>query len=689
MFSENKTFDRKVWFLIITVQALLFYNFYHREIASYPPQNYDQTSFLAEAYQLQERIFSNGLGELWTAWWQPGQPSGVALPIEGTLLGLIFGPGRLSVLLFNFVAFAILQIFVFSTAQKIWRDKAFGYLAVGLILCQITPWFWAGGMFDFRMDFIAYCLFGIWACSVLRSNLFMDFRWAIACGAIAALLVLNRFLTLVYVLAISAGFGLICLIAAWLRRPEGNFVSRMRRRLYHLGCSVGVLLLLVAPILIGQRTAIYNYYIVGHAIGQEKDVRAQEAGLTGLADHLLYYPKSIVGQHWGPAFLWAAFIAAAGTLFARTLNRHEQVKGASPPEQTETFLLQILFLAATIFVPIIVLTSDIAKSPVVGGIVGIPTALAVVALLAKFSFPEVSLESPLGRRILLATTLLILVLGGFNQLSLANRRSMGDTKRRDLERLAELDKWLVEYANQRRWSNPGFSVDVISGWFVANGISDTGFERSHRFVGFRPLLGSGIMKVNQKEALSQLKNSDFVILTTLPKAGVYPFYDQPREYWAELKAWVEANMIPTRSVQFSEFSAKVYTRPSAEILGVSGGWITSSGVTINASRADLQRFPKIRLSGSANYSWLPKTPAVSATIEIESASLPVPATFQRAGATYEIEIDTSGTPLPPSDPVSVHLNFDTFFVPKDRGMSADIRQLVVPAPNQVELQSGP
>jgi hypothetical protein len=687
MFSESKSVDRIVLLLLIAIEAFLFYNFYYREIANYPPQNYDQAVFLAEAYQLQDRIFSNGLAELWSALWAPGQPSGIALPIEGTLLSLIFGSGRLPLLLFNFAVFAVLQIFVFFTAQRVWHGRAFGYLAIGLILCQTTPWFWAGGMFDFRMDFVAYCLFGVWTCSVLRSNLFTDFWWAIACGAIGALLVLNRFLTLVYLLVISVGFALICVIIAWSRRGDIGLVSRMRRRLFHLACSLGVVVLVVTPMLIAQRIAIYNYYIVGHAIGQEKTIRAQEAGLTSLVDHLFYYPRSIVREHWGSAFLWAAFVAVAGALFARIVSRPAKANSAFPPEQSETFLLQIIFLAATILAPIIVLTSDIAKSPVVGGIVGIPSVLAMVALLAKISSLDRGKESPFAQRFFFATSLLILALSSFNQLSLANRHSMGETQRRDLERLTELDKWLVEYASQRGWSSPGLSVDVISGWFVANGISDTGFEQSHHFVAFRPLFGSGIAAVEQKEALSQLENSDFVILTTLPKAGIYPFYHQPRQYWNGLKEWVEAHMIPARSVQFSEFTAKIYTRPSAEISGLSSGWITSAGVTIEASRADLQRFPKIRLLGSANYAWLPKTPAVSATIENEGTFLPLPATFRRTGSSYEIEIDTAAIALPSTNPVSVRLNFDTFFVPKDKGVNADIRQLVIPAPNRVEIRS--
>jgi hypothetical protein len=82
------------------------------------------------------------------------------------------------------VAFAILQLFAFYTARTVWGNRTYGYLTVGLIVCQMTPWLGTGGLFDFRMDFIAYCLFGVWVCAALRSNLFRDWRWAVAAGFI-------------------------------------------------------------------------------------------------------------------------------------------------------------------------------------------------------------------------------------------------------------------------------------------------------------------------------------------------------------------------------------------------------------------------------------------------------------------------------------------------------------------------
>ena len=44
----------------------------------------------------------------------------------------------------------------------------------------------------------------------------------------------------------------------------------------------------------------------------------------------------------------------------------------------EVFLLQIIFLLGAIVGPILVLTADIAKSSIVGGIVGVPIAILIV-----------------------------------------------------------------------------------------------------------------------------------------------------------------------------------------------------------------------------------------------------------------------------------------------------------------------
>ena len=53
-------------------------------------------------------------------------------------------------------------------------------------------------------------------------------------------------------------------------------------------------------------------------------------------------------------------------------------------------------------------------------------------------------------------------------------------------------------------------------------------------------------------------------------------------YWDDLKAWADENMVMSRVIHFSNFNATLYVRPTAKVSGLSGGWITSHGLTLEA-----------------------------------------------------------------------------------------------------------
>jgi hypothetical protein len=685
MILNAKGVDRIIFCIVIAFQSVLYLNFYRREIAWYPPRYFDQAVYLLEAYRLQEDVLAHGLGKLWEAIRSGGHFSGLALPIEGALMGIFLGGSRLPQLCVNFSAFVALQAVAFTTARAIWGSRAFGYMALGLILCQGTAWQPIGGLFDFRIDFLAYCLYGIWVCVVMRSCLFLDRRWSIACGLIAAFLVLNRFVTSVYVLGVCSGFAAVCLAAIVLSRANLDFVRRIRFRLYNLGLSLGILVIIVAPILLRNHKAIYDYYAVGHALGNEKFLRAKELGVIGLRDHLLYYPRSVFFDHLGPTFLWAAAISLASAFIFQLLSRTSSSPRKMMSCRDETLPLQLIFLVGAVLCPMIVLTVDIAKSPVVGGIVGVPVALLLVAVTQGVIPNPSERESSTVGKMVQVYAWVIFALGLFQQFSHASTHLPEYVQRRDLERLIQLNKWFVEYSAQQGWQKPRISCDVILEWFNFHTIAASGFEESHQLIEFQPLFGNSLMGVDRSAALSMLAASDFVILTTLPKTGVYPFYELVSQYWGDLKAWADENMLVARTVQFGNFIALVYVRPTATVSDLSGGWITSYGFSVEAQRAALRRFPIIRLSGPCDYSRLPKTPVVAATIETEEDHLAVPASWRRINDSYEIMIDTSSIALPWSDRIRTHISFNSFFVPKNLGINDDTRELVAPAPKIVEL----
>jgi hypothetical protein len=336
------------------------------------------------------------------------------------------------------------------------------------------------------------------------------------------------------------------------------------------------------------------------------------------------------------------------------------------------------------------LTIDISKSPIIGSVVGVPTALLVVLLVARIAQTTSHRGSARAYQILVASSFLIFLAGLFNQVNYASRHAVETTERRDLKHVAELNGWLVEYASQHHWRSPRISFDVICSLVFPHGAIANGYEQTREFVDFQPGLGNGseIMGVDRSHALSYLAQSEFVILTTLPKTGIYPFYEKVSTYWSDLKDWADRNLILARRILFDTFTLSVYVRPSAAVFNPSGDWITSRGVSISANRADLERFPQIRLSGPADFTHSSKVPTVSAAIETEGGSIALYSSLRVIGKRYEIFIDTSSVKDLP-DPVRVSLSCDTFSVPKKLGLSGDTCELVMPSPDRVELLGKP
>jgi hypothetical protein len=343
--SESSLNVKTAFVALFIFELLLFLTFYRREIAWYPPQNYDQAAILCENYRLEEAALSDAPWKLWATLWRDGHPSGLLLPIEGALSGLILGGARLPQLFLNYLSFIAVQATAFYTAHAVLGRRAYGYAAVGLILCQLTPWFWAGGLFDFRMDFFAYCFFGIWTCAVIRSKLLLSRPWALCAGLVGAFLVLHRFLTIIFLFGISGAFATVCLVIRFFHRHNGAFSWRMSRRLFHLTLSIGIIAAISVPIFIQNRSSIYNYYVVAHGVSDERFVRAREVGITDLVGHLLFYPRSIVSDHWGKMFIWWSVALIACGAATRFFPRWGSPSEKTPSSDPESVVLRFIFLA--------------------------------------------------------------------------------------------------------------------------------------------------------------------------------------------------------------------------------------------------------------------------------------------------------------------------------------------------------
>ncbi len=199
--SRHRQYDSNInrtshWFwLIIALEGLLFWRYVSTQVAPFYASAFDQGGYLPVSYRLFEAMRSGDFMPVAALIFGPMHANGIAFQLQGALLALLLGAGRASLLSLNFLYFAALQVVLFKTVRWKTGNSQLAFIAVALLLSQSTITHLTGGIFDYRIDFAAYCTFGIWTCFVLRSGLFKNQRWSVAVGFTTVLLTSMRFLT--------------------------------------------------------------------------------------------------------------------------------------------------------------------------------------------------------------------------------------------------------------------------------------------------------------------------------------------------------------------------------------------------------------------------------------------------------------------------------------------------------------
>lgn len=664
--------DRRFIAALLIFEAIFFYNYYHREVAWDVAENSDQAVFLQRSYRLQDDVLNNGLPALWRSLidvrMRPG--NGWLYPLEGAVSGLIFGGARLPRLAVNFAAFAALQWVAFFTARRVWKRRAYAYALLGLILGQNSLWFFAGGMFDFRMDFLAYSVYGIWACAVLRSEMFLRRRWVVAAALVGALLTLNRYITLIYMLGVWGLLG-IFLLVAWLRAGDAARLSQARIRLGNLILGTALMLGLVLPALYFNRGVIWSYYVVGHVTSGEKYIRMRGTGIVDRTSYLLYYPRGILRDHLGNGFNMAAKVGLICALVLRILTWRRVPGSAATSKGKSPLLLQALFLICAILVPLIALTMDISKSPVVGSIVGIPAALLVVEIMAALAENLTVDWAP----VLTTAAAFMFVVGVYKVLDKGSTHGPSYSFREPIERLVQASDWMIKFSADHDWQTPSFSCDTISGWYNNGTLNCLAYEHYGKLMDFRLMLGNVIYEIDRSAAMSYLANSDFVILSDPYRISGYPFTESIAKYWPDLKAWCDQNLIAVDSFPFIGQILHLYVRPTAIMDGLVHGWIPARGIDLIAPTDGLSRFPVIAINGQARPTLVT---SASATIQTRQGAHDLPTTITFTGDAYLIRIDAATVDVKGADPVRLHLAIGI-------NVPAVPDQGVMPEPDRVAL----
>jgi len=233
------------------------------------PRWADQSYYLKEAYSFFEQSKVSGFFS--TAWdaFTKVTPQGSLQNLLALAMFTLVGPSRIAALSLNMLAFIALQLSTFFVARKVTGRDSLAWAAVGMLAAVAYPWSnGPGSVVDFRLDWMATCAYGTALSCALATDGFRSRGRSIAFGVCTGLVVLLRFLTVVY-------FGLIFIILlAWL------LMSKERReRAWHLVQAGVVAIVVFGPTLFVRRRAIYEYYWVGHFSGTTAALRHHHIGV--------------------------------------------------------------------------------------------------------------------------------------------------------------------------------------------------------------------------------------------------------------------------------------------------------------------------------------------------------------------------------------------------------------------------
>lgn len=685
---------------LFLAQFALFRQYAAREIVPAYPTNFDQAAYLYTNYSLYRDVLQQGPFSAINHYLHRSHPTGWMLPLQETLLHLFFGPGRLTALLLNFSYLILLQAVLFDTARWLTGRTALGWLAVGLLMSQLTAFLPAGGMFDCRIDFIVYCLYGIFVCFLVRSDGLRDTRWLAAAGGCALLLFCFRFIVFSYFLGFFTTLFtvLLGLRLIWPgRRRDILIVQRAMRRAAFFGVACAI----VGGVVIALNwQAIHDYYVVGHLTGDEKHIRAAEAGITNLGGHLTFYFSALWRKHLGLWFTGAWLLAAIlGFALWRLRSRESG-------ESDRRGAVQFAIIGSSLFAPWFILTLDESKSALVANVFAAPVTLLLLVLLAAFDRRRRILpgeaDSPsraLQGRVWISVAIVVLLLGAGNWVNRLGRAGTYHDPAAGMQNVGKLYDLLGDEAERFGLKNPKFTVDVVMDWVQPVTLNSSLFERSGRWLNFGCDLGPTIFAVTREQVFAAMNTSDFVLLTDFPKVGTYPFLESMRLLGPEMRAWCDGRMLRVRDFAIRGGQVSLYKRVDApQPEGLAGGWISPAGIRLRLPREVLEWMRvsgKSSLTMEGNYnSWLPRMP--SARAEVESMDgWPIhtecAANFTLTdGSRYRLTADLKKLlgALSSTADVFVNIHLDgSFFVPREVGINQDDRRLIVTGPDAVYYTS--
>ena len=242
--------------LLFAVQALMFYTQLADQILPYYPRAYDQTSYAVATYRLIARFHAEG----WSVFLQQfliPPASGMTFVPQGAILSLVGGQNRGAFNSLNLIYFIALQACLFVTVRSRTNNPALAWISIAFLLSVKTHFYFAGDLYDYRMDYSALCLYGVWCCLLLASRPFAIGARSLGSASSVRSSSWNAFLRCYISAPFSRTFFLALSLAAYFARTTEHRTSAAKSAKNLFICG-GLVALVTLPFLFLARSSDFQ-----------------------------------------------------------------------------------------------------------------------------------------------------------------------------------------------------------------------------------------------------------------------------------------------------------------------------------------------------------------------------------------------------------------------------------------------
>lgn len=538
-----------IWFFLICTiifEFILFKDYLLQSVIGFYPATYDQAVYLPLVYGIYENINTNGITSF--LHFYSYLPTGILFPFNAILLFLLFEPDRFYALLPNFIYFAIFQLTLFWTVKKVTRNYLYAFIAFLLLLTLKTPFIGAGGIADYRMDFIAFCTYGIFISFVMRSEVFLHRNWSLITGLIATLMISMRFMMLVYVFIIFF-FVISYFIKEYFFSASQQKKDAAKTRVINIFFSGLLISFFILPLLFVNYTSLYEYYIRGHFTGEEHFLRGFHA--TNLYNYLMLYPNVLKSYHLGTFANYSILLLLIS--FPLLYNFFPQRPIMNNPSRRWEFV----FLTISIIVPLMVLTIDPSKSHIVSNIVVGPLIWLVILICSQF---QLTLPPKLTISFLSVFFIIALIF----QWNSYNKDKLTTARVAELHVLNKMYMDIGNYSVKAGLDNIVFSHDQPSEFINHGCLKTVYYEQRKKMLNVAgSLLGASLLPITKDQAFDTLKKSNIIVLTIDNYSpSHFPFSESILRFHSALVNYAEKNFTKMGDYIFLENHYRVYTNRS-------------------------------------------------------------------------------------------------------------------------------